>query len=78
MKKYKINNVKKHFNISKEQFLNIYQQMDTGGPYNDFNEMYMDFNKAVGTRAHIKISKIKYKKTILLLLSYYKNIIIFE
>ena len=36
-----------------------------------------NFNKEAGTRRNIKITKIKYKETILLLLSYYKNLIIF-
>jgi len=51
--------------------------MDTSGPYNSFNEMYIKYNKEIGTRSNIKISKLKYKNTILLLLSYYKNIIQF-
>jgi hypothetical protein len=69
--------IKKHFGIEPEQFQNIYQQMDVGGPYNSFDEMYKNFNKEVGTHKNVKISKIKYKKAILLLLSYHKNIIIF-
>ena len=52
--------------------------MDVGGPYNSFDEMYISFDKEPGTHPNIKISKIKYKNTILLLLSYHKNIIIFE
>ena len=51
--------------------------MDTVGPYNSFDEMYNGFNKEHGTNPKLKISKIKYKNTILLLLSYNKNIITF-
>lgn len=76
-KKYDGSEIKKHFGIEPKQFENIYQQMDTGGPYNSFDEMYKKYNKEPGTRPNIKISKIKYKKTILLLLSFYKNIILF-
>ena len=76
-KNYNVNEIKKHFNLEPKQFQNIYQQMDTGGPYNSFDEMYNGFNKEHGTNPKIKISKIKYKNTILLLLSYNKNIITF-
>ena len=76
-KNYNGSKIKKHFGIEPEQFQNIYQQMDVGGPYNSFDEMYKNFNKEPGTRSNVKISKIKYKKTILLLLSYHKNIITF-
>lgn len=76
-KNYDRSEIKKHFDIESKQFQNIHQQMDTGGPYNSFDEMYIRFNKEPGTRPNIKISKIKYKNTILLLLSYNKNIIIF-
>ena len=76
-KNYDGSEIKKHFNIEPKQFQNIHQQMDTGGLYKSFNEMYKNFNKEPGTRSNVKISKIKYKNTILLLLGYYKNIIIF-
>ena len=76
-KNYDGSEIKKHFGIESKQFQNIHQQMDTGGPYNSFDEMYIRFNKEPGTRSNIKISKIKYKNTILLLLSYNKNIILF-
>jgi hypothetical protein len=75
-KNYDKSEIKKHFGIELKQFQNIHQQMDTGGPYNSFDEMYDRFNKESGTR-DIKIGKTKYKNTILLLLSYNKNIIIF-
>ena len=77
MKNYKTENIKIHFGITHEQFLNIYQQMDTGCPYYNFDEMYKKYNKEPGTYSKIKISKTKYKNTILLLLSYQKNIIVF-
>ena len=50
--------------------------MDVGGPYNTFDEMYLNYNKEVGTKK-IKITKSEYQNTILLLLSYDKNIITF-
>ena len=52
--------------------------MDTGCPYYNFDEMYKKYNKEPGTYSKIKISKTKYKNTILLLLSYQKNIIVFK
>lgn len=76
-KNYDGNKIEKHFGINSKQFNNIYQQMDTGGSYDSFDEMYVRFNKDPGTYPDIKISKIKYKNTILLLLSYNKNIITF-
>ena len=76
-KNYDGSKIKKHFSIEPKQFQNIYQQMDTGGPYNSFNEMYMKYNEEPGTSSNIKISKMKYKNTIILLLCYYKNIIDF-
>ena len=39
--------------------------------------MYIRFNKELVTRPNIRISKIRYKNSILLLLSYNKNIILF-
>lgn len=74
---YNGNEIKKHFGIEQKQFNNIYQQVDVGGPYNSFDDMYKNFNKEVGCDEKVKISKIKYQQTILLLLSYYKNIITF-
>lgn len=68
-KNYDGSKIKRHFGIEPKQFQSIYHQMDIGGPYRSFDEMYND----VG----IKITKEKYKETILLLLSYSKNIIIF-
>jgi len=78
IKQYKFVNIQKHLNITNDQFSNMHQQIDTGGPYNTFDEMYKDFNKAVGTRPNITISKIKYKRTIVLLLAYKRNDICFE
>ena len=75
---YTIADVPKHFTISKNQFLNLYQQMDTGAPYVDFHSMYLDYSHAHATNHRIKISKKKYIHTILLLISYYKNILIFS
>ena len=69
-KNYNGDEIKKHFNISQQQFQNIHQQMDVGGPYNSFNKMYLRYNKESGTRHNVKITKLKYKNTILLLLSY--------
>ena len=45
--------------------------------YKNCNEMYIRFNKELVTRPNIRISKIRYKNSILLLLSYNKNIILF-
>lgn len=56
---YDRSKIKKHFGIEPKQFYNIHQQMDTGGPYNSFDEMYIKFNKEVETNPKIKISKIK-------------------
>jgi len=76
-KKYGTNKIKKHFNIEIKQFENIHQQMDTGGVYKTFDEMYSNYNKEVGTCPNINIDEQEYKNTILLLLSFYKNIIEF-
>ena len=76
-KNYDGSDIKKHFNIEPKQFQNIHQQMDTGGPYKSFDEMYNNFNKEPGTFSNITISKVKYKNVFLLLQSYYNNIVIF-
>ena len=55
----------------------LYQQMDVGGPYTSFDDMYNHYNKEPGTSSTIHISKKQYTNTILLLLSYYKNSIVF-
>ena len=67
--------IRKHFNVTISQFFNLNQQMDVGGPYKDFDEMYKMYNKEPGTDKNIKIGKEKYKKIILLLINYNKNII---
>jgi hypothetical protein len=72
------NKIKKHFGIMPEQFQNIHQQMDVGGPYDSFDDMFRGFNAEQGTRSKIKIKPAEYKNVILLLLSYNKNIITFE
>ena len=76
-KKYENSNVQKHLNITKSQLSNLYQQMDTGGPYKKFDDMYDNFNKEIGTNSKIKITKTKYKNAVFLLLGYYKGIIEF-
>lgn len=63
--------IKKHFGIEPKQFFNLRQQIDTGNNYSSFDEMYKH------SRKDVKLSKSKYKNTVLLLLSYQKNIITF-
>ena len=69
----------KDFNISKAQFLNIYQQMDTGDTekYTSFDDMFNGFNTELLTNSKLRITEKKYRETILLLLAYYNNIITF-
>jgi len=74
--KYGDKDIKKHFAINIKQFMNIYQQMDVGN-YKDFEDMYKNFNREVGTKRDITIGKNKYKQVILLLLAYQKNLIEF-
>jgi len=66
----------KNIGITKLQLLNLYQSTDVEN-YKTFNSLHNGFNKAVGTRKNIKISKEKLKNAILLLLAYDKNIIKF-
>lgn len=75
-KKYGMKKVKSHFGINNSQLLNIYQVCDIE-QINDFKQMKYSFNHAVGTKQNIKISDHMLKKTIVLLLAYYKNIIEF-
>ena len=75
-KKYGRKKVKSHLGINNSQLLNIYQACDIE-EINDFKKMKYSFNHAVGTKKNIKITNYMLKKTILLLLSYYNNIIEF-
>ena len=75
-KNYNLKNVKHHFGISNSQLANIYQACDVE-QINNFEQMKHSFNNAVGTNKKIKITDYMLKKTILLLLAYYNNIIEF-
>ena len=70
-------NVKRHLGIKKDHLKNIYEQMTNGHKYKNIEEMFINFNREKGTNRKLKIKKKKYKRVILLLLSYNNKLIVF-
>jgi hypothetical protein len=68
---------KRFLKVTMPQLMNLYQQMDVGGVYKDLDDMYNHFNKEVGTRPDVTITKKRYQRLVLLLLSYSHGIITF-
>jgi hypothetical protein len=66
----------KNIGISKLQLLNLYQATDVEN-YKSLNDLHNGFNKEVGTRKNIKISKEKLKNAVFLLLAHSNGIIKF-
>ena len=66
-----------HFGITHKEFLQLQQQMDVGGPYTDFEEMYKAYSTEPGCSKSVKISKKKYSNCVLRLLAFRKKIISF-
>jgi hypothetical protein len=49
--------IDKHFNIAGDEFFQLYQQMDVGGPYADIDEMYAAYSNEPGCKKAIWVSK---------------------
>jgi len=70
-------NVKRHLGIKKDHLKNIYEQMKNGQKYKNIEDMFINFNREEGTNRKLNIKKKKYKRVILLLLSYNNKLIVF-
>jgi hypothetical protein len=82
IKKYLLQNpsdaqIRKNLGVTRNQLLNLYQQVDVGGPYRDFDDMYRHFNREPGTKQGVTITPRLYKNLVMLMLGYHHGFIKF-
>lgn len=64
------NEIAEALGLTKQQYSNLVQQFDTGGPYTSLKAMHKGFNTEGGTDWKVTISESQYFKALFLLLAH--------